>query len=65
MKNHRLLLAIPVIVAMVCDPGVVEQKAREYGAIAVLRTLMKVDELIATFRGVLGKQECSARSQEP
>ena len=37
MKNHRLLSAIPVIVAMVRDPGVVEQKAREYGGIAVLR----------------------------
>ncbi len=52
---------IPVIVAMVRDPGVMEQKAREYGAIAVLRTLMKADELIATFRGVLGKQEWSRK----
>ena len=56
LKSNRLLSAIPVIVVTVRGPEVAEQKAREYGAIAFLQKLVKADELIATIRGVLGKQ---------
>ncbi len=57
LKGNRLLSAIPVIVVTAQDPGVAEQKAREYGAIAFLRKPVKADELIATIQGVLGTQE--------
>ena len=57
LKSNRLLLAIPAIVVTARDPGVAEQKAREYGAIAFLQKPVKADELIATIRGVLGTQE--------
>lgn len=55
LKNNRLLSAIPVIVVTARDPGVAEQKAREYGAAAFLHKPVKVDALIATIRGVLGQ----------
>ena len=57
LKSNRLLSAIPAIVVTARDPGVAEQKAREYGAIAFLQKPVKADELIATIRGVLGTQE--------
>ena len=56
LKSNRLLSAIPVIVVTVRGPEMAEQKAREYGAIAFLQKPVKADELIATIRGVLGKQ---------
>ena len=56
LKSNRLLSAIPVIVVTVRDPEVAEQKAREYGAGAFLQKPVKADALIATIRGVLGKQ---------
>ncbi len=57
LKGNRLLSAIPVIVVTVRDPEEAEQKAREYGAVAFLQKPVKGDALIATIRGVLGKQE--------
>jgi DNA-binding response OmpR family regulator len=57
LKSNRLLSAIPVIVVTAQDPGVAEQKAREYGANAFLQKPVKADELIATIQGVLGTQE--------
>jgi len=57
LKSNRLVSAIPVIVVTAQDPAVPEQKARECGAVAFLQKPVKEDELIATIRGVLGKQE--------
>jgi DNA-binding response OmpR family regulator len=57
LKSNRLLSAIPVIVVTARGPEVAEQKARECGAVAFLQKPVKADELIATIRGVLGKQE--------
>ena len=56
LKGNRLLSAIPVIVVTVRDPEVAEQKARECGAVAFLQKPVKANALIATIRGVLGKQ---------
>ena len=56
LRGNRLLSAIPVIVVTVKDPEVAEQKARECGAVAFLQKPVKADSLIATIRGVLGKQ---------
>ena len=56
LKSNRLLSAIPVIVVTVQDPEVVEQKARECGAVAYVQKPVKADQLIATIQGVLGTQ---------
>lgn len=57
LKGNRLLLPIPVIVVTVRDPEVVEQKVLELGAVAFLKKPVKADELIATIRGALQKNE--------
>jgi DNA-binding response OmpR family regulator len=56
LKSNRLLSAIPVIVVTAQAPEVAEQKARECGAVAFLQKPVNADALMATIRGVLGKQ---------
>jgi len=59
LKQNQLLSAIPVIVVTAQDPALAEQRVRKSGASAFLQKPVKADELIATIRGVLDKQESS------